>query len=307
MPGVHLGLIVPLDELSATHRDRYMADINRLLDTVSGQYESAWCIDHLNGDELEGWTALAYLAALHRELVWGHTVLCQSFRNPALLAKMAATLQLATGGRIVLGIGAGWLAEEYEAYGYPFPSAGTRVHELDEALRIITAMWKQDQVTFAGRHHRVMDARCEPKPNPLPPIMVGAFGAKMLRLTARHADWWNVSSTSIEDYRGMAMELERACDEIDRDPATVRRTWSGGCVCAPTEADVAKLRAARDARGEEFAYDPEDFVGTPSELVARMQPFIELGVDCFMLDCGGFPSLTTVETLIDAVLPAING
>ena len=304
---VQFGLIVPEIALDTSRRHLYMEDVNRLLNYVKGHYASAWFIDHLQQEVLEGWTALTYLAALHPELIWGHTVLCQSFRNPALVAKMGATLHFMSGGRFILGMGAGGQAAEHLAYGYDFPPGNTRVAELDEALHIIKAMWTQEQATFEGAYYRVKEAWCEPKPDPTPTIMVGAFRPKMLRLTARHADWWNVSSTGIEDYRTYLQEFERACEEIGRDPATVRRTWGGGCVCAPTEASVANLAAGRLQMGEEYAYQVgEDFVGTPAQIIEQMQPFVELGVDYFMLDCGGFPRLTTVELLIQEVLPALN-
>ena len=302
MGNVQFGLIVPADMLDKSRRHLYMDDVNRLLSYVKGHYHSAWLIDHLqfsNTDILEGWTALTYLSALHPELHWGHTVLCQSFRNSALLAKMGTTLQLMSGGRFILGIGAGWNEEEYLAYGYDFPPPSTRVEELDEALQIIKAMWTQERTTFEGKHYRVKDAYCEPQPDPVPAIMVGAFRPKMLRLTAKHADWWNVSSTPIDTYRTYVRELERACEELGRDPRTVRRSWGGGCVCAPTEQEVAKLAAGRHQAGE-------DFVGTPRQLIEQIQPFIELGVDYFMLDCGGFPALTTVEMLVNEVLPVLR-
>lgn len=316
MAKVEFGLVVPSDLLDKSRRHHYMSDVNRLLNSVKGHYSSAWFIDHLqfgDSDVLEGWTALAYLSALHPELQWGHTVICQSFRNPALLAKMGATLQTVSGGRFILGLGAGWHEEEYRAYGYDFPSAGTRVEQLDETLHIIKAMWAQERATFRGKHFRIEEAWCEPKPDPLPTIVIGAFGPKMLRLAARHADWWNVSSTGIEEYHTLVREFERACEEVGRDPATVRRTWGGGCLCAPTEQEVVELGAARreaglKAGGEDTGYQVgEDFVGTPGQLIEQMQPFIELGVDYFMLDCGGFPRLTTVEMLVNDVIPAING
>jgi alkanesulfonate monooxygenase SsuD/methylene tetrahydromethanopterin reductase-like flavin-dependent oxidoreductase (luciferase family) len=133
--------------------------------------------------------------------------------------------------------------------------------------------------------------------------MVGAFGTKMLRLVARHADWWNVSSTGIAAYSGYVEQLERACDEVGRDPATLRRVWSGGCTCAPTEAEVERLTAGWPQDDD----DDFDFAGTPARVVEQMRPFIDLGVDCFLLDCGGFPRLTTVETLARDVLPMLNG
>ncbi|HKP52852.1 MAG TPA: LLM class flavin-dependent oxidoreductase [Chloroflexia bacterium] len=310
MGKVQFGLEVPGDALYKSRRHLYMDDVNRMLNYVKGHFTSAWCIDHLQFadlDVLEGWTALTYLSALHPELQWGHTVICQSFRNPALVAKMGATLQFMSDGRFTLGIGAGWNKAEYLSYGYDFPPAGIRVEELDDALQIIKLMWTQESATFEGKHYHIKEARCEPKPDPLPAIMVGAFRPKMLRLTARHADWWNVSSTRIEDYRDQLQEFERACDEVGRDPATVRRTWSGGCVCAPTEREVAELAAMRLGAGGEMLYQAgEDMVGTPQQLIEQIQPFIELGVDYFMLDCGGFPKLTTVEMLVNEVLPALN-
>jgi alkanesulfonate monooxygenase SsuD/methylene tetrahydromethanopterin reductase-like flavin-dependent oxidoreductase (luciferase family) len=307
MAQLQFGLIVPENPRNPPHRVDYLDALDRLLTTVTGHFASAWSIDHLDGDVLEGWTAVSYLAALHPQLEWGHTVLSQSFRNPALLAKMGATLQFLSGGRFVLGLGAGGQEAEYRAYGYPFPRGRTRVEELEETLQIITAMWTQERVTFEGRHHRVENAMCEPKPYPIPPVVIGAFGPKMLRLTARHADGWNVSSTGIADYQALTVEMERACAETGRDPATVRRIWSSGCVCAPTEAEVAALAAPRQRLGPEFEYQPgEDLIGTPAQIIEQMEPFIALGVDCFLLDCGGFPRLTTVETLINDVLPAFE-
>lgn len=308
MGHVQFGLIVPEYPLHAPRRHRYVEDVNRLLTYVTGHYDSAWFIDHLEGFVLEGWTALTYLSALHPELQWGHTVLCQSFRNPALVAKMTATLQFMSRGRFVLGIGAGGQEAEHLAYGYGFPRGSTRVEQLDEALQIIKALWTQERATFEGRYYRVKDACCEPKLERMPTIMVGAFRPQMLRLTAKHADWWNVSSTGIAEYRRYVEAMERACDNVRRDPATVRRVWSGGCVCASTEAEVADLAAERGhVLGEEWAYQVgEDFVGTPTQIIEQMQPFIELGVDYFLLDCGGFPRLTTVEMLVNEVLPALN-
>lgn len=306
MKHIQFGFTMPADQLDKSRRNTYMEDLNRALTLISGHFDSAWIIDHLqfgDADQLESFTALCYMAGLHPQLKFGHTVVCQSFRNPALLAKMGATVQFLSGGRYILGIGAGWHEEEYRAYGYDFPSAGTRVEQLDETLRIVKAMWAEPRVTFDGRHYHVRDAYCEPKPDPHPLIMVGAFKPRMLRLTAQHADWWNVSSTPVSAYRRMVETFERICAELGRDPASVRRTWGGGCACAPTQEEAERLAAGRFSPD-----DPEDFdfVGTPQQIVDQMRPFIDLGVDYFMLDCSGFPNLTTLELLISEVLPALN-
>ena len=182
---------------------------------------------------------------------FGHAVLCQSFRNPALLAKMAATLQFLSGGRFILGIGAGWKEDEYHAYGYDFPPAGVRVEELEETLQIVKALWTEEQATVEGKHYQVTRGvvRAEARP-----AAARSWSAARSRaccaLVARHADWWNVSWTGIADYRKQVAECERACAEVGRDPATLRRTWFGGCVCAPTEAEVARLNVRRHLGGQ---------------------------------------------------------
>jgi alkanesulfonate monooxygenase SsuD/methylene tetrahydromethanopterin reductase-like flavin-dependent oxidoreductase (luciferase family) len=307
VPRVEFGFTMPADQLDKAKRGTYVADLDRALRLVAGHFHGAWLIDHLqfgDADQLEAFTTLSYMAARHPRLTFGHTVLCQSFRNPALVAKMGATVQFLSGGRFILGMGAGWHEEEYRAYGYDFPSAGVRVAQLDEALRVVKALWTQERATFEGRYHRVRDARCEPRPDPVPPVVVGAFRPRMLRLAAEHADWWDVSSTSPERYRELARELDRACLAVGRDPGTVRRSWSGGCACAPTRQEAERLAAARASDD-----DPDDFdlIGTPEQVIDQVHRFVDLGVTYFAVSCAGFPALTTLETLVTRVLPAIDG
>jgi alkanesulfonate monooxygenase SsuD/methylene tetrahydromethanopterin reductase-like flavin-dependent oxidoreductase (luciferase family) len=303
---IQFGFSIPEGPKKYEQRVTYVDDLNRALQMASGHFDSAWFIDHLQfagEDILEGFSTLAYFAGLHPQLRFGHAVLCQSFRNPALLAKMGATLQFLSGGRYIFGIGAGWHAEEYRAYGYEFPPGRVRVEQLEEALQIIRRLWTEEQVTFEGRHFRVFEARCEPRPDPVPPILVGGFRPKMLRLAARFGDEWNVSSTGIGEYRHMVRETERTCEEIGRDPETLKRSWIGGCACAPSQAEAEALA------GDRFSSTSEEdfgFVGTPQQVVEQMQQFVELGVESFMLDCSGFPGLTTLEMLIADVQPAFR-
>jgi len=305
MATIQIGFCIPAQSRKIIKHETWVADIKRALTLVAPYVDSAWVVDHLMFDDeavLEAFTTLSYFAALYPELKFGHAVLCQSFRNPALLAKMAANLHLLTDGRFILGMGAGWHEAEYRAYGYDFPSNAVRVEQLEEALQIIKALWTEEKASFNGKHYRIQEAYCEPKPVPMPPIMLGAFRPKMLGLTAKYADWWNVSSTSSKDYRLFVEHFERACEEIGRDPATVRRSWIGGCACAASQTEVKKLT-------EGWLVDDDDnfdFVGTPDHILEQLQPFIDLGVDYFIFDCGGFPNLTTLETLIDKVLPALR-
>ncbi len=265
MARIRFGFSITAYDLDKRRQARYVDDVNRALERASGHFDTAWVIDHLqagDADLLEGFTTLTFMAALHPRLAFGHTVLCQGFRNPALVAKMAATLQLLSGGRFILGIGAGWDEPEYRAYGYNFPSAGVRVEQLEEALHIITAMWTQEEATFEGMHYRVIGAHCEPQPDPVPPVVIGAFRPRMLRLAARCADQWDVSSTGPREYGRLVRDFAHACDVVGREPSTVRRSWSGGCVCATTQKQAEAL--ARDR----YAVDDGEFsfVGTPAQV-----------------------------------------
>jgi alkanesulfonate monooxygenase SsuD/methylene tetrahydromethanopterin reductase-like flavin-dependent oxidoreductase (luciferase family) len=307
MNKIKFGFILPQVPLEQSLRKRFAEDLNHALTLVSGRFDSAHMIDHLmnnqEGADIESFTTLAYLAGLYPRLKFGHTVISQTFRNPALVAKMGATLQFLSGGRFLFGIGAGGDETEHQAYGYDFPPAGVRVAQLEEALQIIKALWTEKQVTFSGRYYRVEGAVCEPRPDPLPPVMIGAFKPKMLRLTAQYADEWNVSSTGIIKYRRLAAGFERACASVGRDPAAVQRSWGGGCICRPTQAEAKRLAGERYGRDLEGEFD---FVGTPAEVMEQMQPFIELGISSFLVDCGGFPDLTTLELLINEVIPTLN-
>jgi alkanesulfonate monooxygenase SsuD/methylene tetrahydromethanopterin reductase-like flavin-dependent oxidoreductase (luciferase family) len=287
-------------------RPNYVALVSQALALISGHFDSFRMIDHLDGGEtdmLESFSTLAYLAALHPQFKFGHTVICQSFRNPALVAKMGATLQYLSGGRFLLGIGAGGNETEYKTYGYDFPPGRVRVDQLEEALQIIKALWTMKKATVSGVYYRVNEASCEPKPDPLPPIMIGAFQPKMLRVTAKYADEWNVASIGIGRYRRMAAEFEQACAEVGRDPATVRRSWGGGCICMPTQAEALHLAGTRYNSHPE---DDFDFVGTPKQIIDQMRPFIEMGITSFLVDCGGWPRLTTLELLVNEVIPALK-
>ncbi|HZR39387.1 MAG TPA: LLM class flavin-dependent oxidoreductase [Ktedonobacteraceae bacterium] len=300
----HFGLCIPAFLEPGMTSEDYATSFQQGIAVLSDHIDSLWMIDHLQSDDLpllEAWTTLTYWAALQPRLNIGHVVLAQSFRNPALLAKMAATLQYLTGGRFILGIGTGWKEEEYRAYGYNFPSPGTRIAEFEETLQIIKALWTEKQATFHGKHYQVTEAYCEPKPDPLPPIMIGGSKPRMLRLIARYADWWNVSWRSIEDYRQLVAECERACDEVGRDPATLRRTWFGGCLCVENEAELQQLNANNVA-------PQRGIVGTPQQVIEQIQAFIELGVDHFELAWGPDSQIArrSFELLVKEVFPALK-
>ena len=171
---------------------RHVTDLFPYLDQIIHPFDSIWFPDHVqyNGHNVsEGWTMAVYALARYPDILVGHDVLCNSFRNPAHLAKMAATAQAFSGGRVVIGIGAGWNEEEYRGYGWPFPRARARIEQLDEAIQIMRAMWTDKPVNFAGKHYQLENGYCEPKPDVVPPIMVGGGGERyLLRVVAERAD-----------------------------------------------------------------------------------------------------------------------
>ncbi|GCE09673.1 LLM class flavin-dependent oxidoreductase [Dictyobacter aurantiacus] len=302
MAGVQFGWSMPVGN-GDIDRSAYLRANEKGLEIIAGSFDSAWFSDHLqfgSQDFLEGWTALTYLMARRPELKFGHIVLCQLFRNPAVLAKMAATLQYMSKGRFIFGIGAGWNEEECQAYNLDFPSAGERVEALEETLLITRALWQQDNVSFEGKHHRLKNAYCRPKPDPIPPVMVAGFQPKMLRLTARYADWWNIMGADIDAARRQIAMCEQACAEVGRNPATLRRTLQANCLCAPRESIVHELASGKVQNSS------HTFVGTPRQIIDQMRPFIDLGIDYFMLSCEGFPNLITLQTLVNDVVPLLS-
>ncbi|HEV8557871.1 MAG TPA: TIGR03560 family F420-dependent LLM class oxidoreductase [Actinophytocola sp.] len=194
-------------------------------------FESAWNWDHfypltgdLTGQNLEGWTMLAALAQATRRIRLGCQVTGMIYRHPAVLANMAATVDIISAGRLELGLGAGWNQIECDAYGIELPPLRERFDRFDEGVEAIVRLLSQETTTFAGRYVRLTDARCEPKPvqRPHPPVTIGGRGPKRtLRAAARWAAQWNVISNDPEEWRGLKEILAGHCADLGRDPAEI--------------------------------------------------------------------------------------
>jgi len=275
-----LGLVLPIGPTPGT-ASQLVAHSDALIDAVEPHVHDLWVTDHLQWDDqptLEAWTTLSFAAARWPHLNIGTVVLAQSYRNAGLLSKMATTLQVLSGGRLIFGIGAGWKRDEYDAYDYPFPSGGTRVDELRETLELLDASWRESgPITYDGAHHRLASAYLEPRPQPRPPILVGGGGDKTLRLVARHADWWNLPDCSADTYADRLGELRRAGDEEGRNPAEIRLGWFGRLAVAATMDDALALSAGR--------WTPDNaLVGTIDDVAAQLGAFTALGVDHFAVE-----------------------
>src|SRR4051812_67372 len=227
----------PIGPVKNDHVPLAISQQETIIPVAARYFDSLWVYDHFfdmadrSNPWLESWTTLTWLAARFPTLQVGTLVLGLGYRNPALTAKMAATLQALSGGRLILGIGAGWREEEYRAYGYPFPKTSERVRQLDEAIQLIRQMWTDPAPTFHGEYFQIEDATCLPQPDPPPPIMVGSFGERILPLIARQADAWDVWAWAPDawdpaDYRRKWELLQGHAAAIGRDPATIFRSIS---------------------------------------------------------------------------------
>src|ERR1051325_1088048 len=189
-------------------------------------YDTLFGFDHFfpifsdpSGPCFEGWIGMAALAMQTSKVEVGLLVTGNTYRNPALLAKMAATLDHATGGRLIFGIGSGWYELEHKAYGIPFYTTAERIRRLDEALQIIKSLWTEKQTTLNGRYYSIQNASFEPKPvrKPHPPILIGAAGEKMnLKVVAKHADIWNTFG-SPGVFQAKLQVLKEHCATVGRD------------------------------------------------------------------------------------------
>ena len=284
---------------------RLVAKTFPYVDQVIHPFDSLWLPDHVmyNGhDVAEGWTLLAFALGRYPDKVCGHQVLCNSFRNPAHLAKMAATAQHLSGGRFVLGIGAGWNEEEYHAYGWPFPAARVRIAQLAEAIEICRRMWTEGPINYEGDHYQVKDAYCEPHPDPLPPIMVGGAGEKyLLRVVAQHADWWNYIYRDRETYAHKQEVLKQHCRAVGRDYDEIKQVIATSVLIADNEKELARLRERPGIRPSD-----DSLVGTPEQVTERLLQGIRQGADRIALNFNDAPRPEGAWLFAAAVLPHLS-
>ena len=232
------------------------------------------------GPILEGWTVLSAIAAKTRRIRLGTLVLGSGYRHPAVLANMAATLDQVSGGRVTLGLGAGWQPNEHAAFGIELPAAKVRVDRLEETVKVVQALLRDDVTTFEGEHVRVIGARCEPKPlqDPLPLLVAGGGERRTIPLAARHAQAWHTWAQPAE-FRRKAAVLDEACGRAGRDPAdVVRLTGQTVLVTSrPTPPDSA------DDEHDADDTDDADIVGSADQVVTELVRYRDAGVDEFIV------------------------
>jgi F420-dependent oxidoreductase-like protein len=254
-------------------------------------FESLWDCDHYqqpsrpNGPYFEGWTLLAGLAAETRTARIGVLVSCNTFRHPALLAKMAVTVDHISEGRLEVGLGAGWFEPEHVAFGLDFPDPPELVGRFREAVEVVASMLSNELTTFHGRHYQLTGAPSRPQPiqRPRPPLTLGAHGRQMLSVVARHADRWNSHGT-VEQIRQRNDILNEHCAAIGRDPAAITRSLYGWASLmerdpwSSTDAFLEMVGRYREAGIEEFIIDaPRD---DQNAVLARVAADVLPGLRC---------------------------
>lgn len=263
----------------------------RLLEELG--YDTAWTFDHFfpifgdpSGPCLEGWIALTALLMETSRLRAGVLVSGNTYRHPAVLAKMGATLDHISRGRLILGLGAAWYEREHVAYGIPFFTTAERIHRLGEAAHLIKRLWTEPQVTFEGRFYRVQDAYCEPKPvqRPHPPILIGGGGERLtLRVVAEHADYWNTFG-SPEDFRRKIAILREHGRAVGRETEEIEVSWAGVLHVTDSASEkAAVLHALAESAGQPVdVIEPTVLVGSVEEICERLRRYLEVGVTHFI-------------------------
>ncbi len=310
----------PADQWAAMRRVAERAE--------AGPWESVWVYDHFHTvpqptEEAthEAWTLMGALAAVTTRVRLGQMCTCMAYRNPAYLAKVAATVDVVSGGRVEMGIGAGWYEHEWRAYGYGFPSAGERLAALAEGVQIMSDLWRTGSSTFEGSHYRTDGALCRPLPlqeGGIPLWVAGGGERKTLRIAAEHAAYTNFDGT-LEGFHHKSEVLAGHCRDVGRDFDEIVRSANYNVVLGRDEAEVAERLAQRRAVLESVvgaeAAEREmgsvaphlPGVGTPEQVVEKLRPVVEAGMTYAI---AYFPEAATdlsgVELFEQEVLPALQ-
>lgn len=293
-------------------------DLAALCESVG--FNSLWCSDHffLDGQSEERdcwdvWTVLTGLAVETSTLRLGSLVTCVSYRPPPVLAKMAACVDVMSGGRLDFGVGAGWKQMEYEAYGIPFPTPSERVDRFEEALEVIRLLWTEPSASYGGQYYRIRDAASAPKPvqTPYPPIWVGGSKRRVMGIAAKYADGVNIGGfPSVDAYSAGLDRLREACLKHGRDYDSIRKSQFTGVLIAEDGAAldglVQDVAEARGQTAQELRQGYRGFIGTPEEVAESLRPFVDLGVEQFMLVFPYGHETESVKLIAERVMPAFS-
>lgn len=311
MPAARFGLYVPQVAFG------YPQILERALVAEEAGFDSLWLYDHLYSPgqpdlpSFEGWTLASYLLAQTTTLRVGHLVLCNNFRHPVLLAKMASTLDVLSGGRLELGIGSGSVEDEHRRAGFDWGTATERAARLQEALEIVTTMLGGGSASVDGDYYQVDGLVNLPVPlqRPRPPVHVGGVHPRhTLPLVARYADMWSVPTYGLARWEERRRRLEEECAAIGRDPAAIGTSHEAVMVLAPDDKslEAAKAAAGRRYGGSGWGLAAGGYVGTPSMVADRIAEQAGRGVSLFIFFTHDRADPRTLELFAERVLPELD-
>ncbi len=257
----------------------------------------------------DAWITLAGIARETERIRLGTLVTSSTFRQPGLLAVEVAQVDAMSGGRAELGLGAGWYDTEHTAYGFPFPPTGERFERLEEQFAILTGLWTTpvgETFSFEGLHYTLKDSPALPKPvqQPHPPLIVGGGGPKRTpRLAATYADEFNLPFSSLADTEAQYIRVRAACEQRGRDPKTLRLSAAQVVCCGSDEAEVARRAANIGRKPDELRANGA--AGTPDEVVARLQSYVEIGAETVYLQVLDLNDLEHLDLLAAEVMPRV--
>ena len=309
MSQAHFGVMTPQIK-------RSWADARRAATAFEEMgYDSIWVNDHLYGPQspsipiLEAWSEVAALAASTERVEIGTLVTPAGMRNPAHLGKVIATVDHISDGRIIAGIGAGWMPREYTDFNMPFPNTRDRLGQMREAVELLRGMWDEDteSLSYEGQYFRTENLVCLPKPSRRIPLLLGGGGEKVtLKLAAQHADIWNNAAGTHEQLEHKIGVLHQHCETVGRDPAEITISQQVLVTIAADEASaaVATERAQRIFGGHMGdPAGPIALTGTPERIVERVQQHIDLGCTMFMMEFFGRDTIEPAQLFAEQVLP----
>jgi F420-dependent oxidoreductase-like protein len=283
-------------------------------------FDALFRSDHLtalNGDSrresLALWPSLTALALRTNRIRFGPMVCSMTFRHPAMVAKMAAAVDQLSGGRLDLGLGAGWFEGEHRMFGIKYPPYSTRLRILDEGAQVIKSLWSGKPFTYQGEFYQLKTAESHPQPAQNEPVIImGGKGHKTLKIVAKHASEWNCSYVGLDVFREKSAELDEDCRQIGRDPASLRRSLMIPFIIGK---DSQSIQEKIDGHRSTFPHLPathEEWLaagflgGHPGEMMAQMNDFVEAGIQRFMLQHNDLDDLASLELLAAEVLPHMH-
>jgi len=292
-----------------------LVDIWQVADGL--KFDTAWTFDHFfpimsdpKGSQLEGWVALTALAMKTQQVRVGTLVTGITYREPAVLAKMGATLDVITGGRLEMGLGAAWFQFEHEALGIPFPPVAERIKRLGEACEVITRMWTEDAATWDGTYYHIKEAYCNPKPvqKPRPPILIGGSGEQLtLKMVARYADSWNAFGTP-DVFKHKIDVLRRHCEAIGRDLNAIEKSVSLPPVLTRDQSKLDAMLADMASRRAMSLDEAKANMlwGSPEQAIKKIEAYRDIGVTHIILSLRAPYDASQLELFAREVIPAVR-